>query len=68
MSKADDKIRVKSYSKAELSQLYSVSEKIFASWLKKFERDMVKNLGYDKNQKVLTIAQVEFIFVKLGNP
>jgi ABC-type sulfate transport system substrate-binding protein len=54
---------IKAYSKKELTALYNVSRKTFVAWLKPFE----KEIG-PYNGKRFTIAQVQTIFNKIGNP
>ncbi len=69
MKQEEKAIPVKSYSKHELADHYKVSPAMFATWLLKWEKEL-KKLRYDRNQKVLTTAQVRFIFQDdvLGQP
>lgn len=62
-------IPIKSYSKAELAEFYNVTSALFQTWLQKREKEL-KKLGYERHQKVLTVAQVRFLFRDdvLGQP
>jgi|GEM_PF-4169321 len=62
-------IEIKSYGKSELARMYQVHYNTFASWLKPFE-DRLFALGYKKDNKVFTPAQVKFLLSDdgLGEP
>lgn len=56
-------IRLKPYTVLELAKLYSVSDRTMKKWIKPFEEEVEKKIGY-----FYTIAQVKIIFEKLGMP
>lgn len=58
---------IKSYHKFEMAGLYNVTTTTFSRWMGRYEKDL-KKLGYRKSQKILTIAQVQFLFQNLGQP
>ena len=54
---------VKAYSYKELAALYNVSYKTIRVWIKPFKSELGNYTG-----KRFTIAQVQLIFNKIGNP
>ncbi len=64
-----EEVPVKAYTKAELARLYNVSPKIFHTWLTHWQKDL-KRFKYVHRQKMLTAAQVNFLFRDdvLGKP
>lgn len=56
-------IKLKPYTVLELAKLYSVSDRTMKKWIKPFEKEVGKKIGY-----FYTIAQVKIIFEKLGMP
>lgn len=58
---------IKSYHKYELAELYNVTSTTFIRWMSRYEKEL-KKLGYKKSQKILTVAQVSFLFSQLGQP
>jgi predicted DNA-binding protein YlxM (UPF0122 family) len=56
-------MQIKSYSKAELADLYNVSSDTFAKWIKSIE-DLLPH--YKRSNKVFTPKQVKVIFEELG--
>lgn len=60
--------RNNSISKTELAQAYGISVDTLRTWLAPFLPELKKKYGYKKDQKILTIAQRDFIYDKLGRP
>jgi transposase len=56
-------IQLKPYTVLELAKLYGVSDRTMKKWIKPFEKEIGKKIGY-----FYTIAQVKIIFEKLGMP
>ena len=56
-------IQIKPYTVLELARLYGVSDRTIKKWIKPFEQEIGKKIGY-----FYTIAQVKIIFEKLGLP
>lgn len=54
---------IKPYNKKQLSSLYNVSTLTLRSWLKPFSTEIGQYNG-----KCYTIAQIQIIFSKIGNP
>lgn len=69
MATEEKEVPIRSYSKSELAELYHISQGTFQKWLEHWMKQLQK-LGYDKNQKILTAAQVRFLFQDdvLGRP
>lgn len=69
MKQEEKVIPVKSYSKHELAEIYNVTTGMMSTWLLQWEKEL-KKLRYYRNQKVLTAAQVRFLFRDdvLGQP
>ena len=57
------KIVLKSYTKGDLAQIYDVSPKVFAKWIKPFE----EQIGVI-NGRYYNVNQVSIIFKLLGMP
>jgi hypothetical protein len=68
MATAENETPIKSYTKTEMAIFYNVSYTAFIGWVKRLEKDLINQHGYDPNQKIFTIAQVRFLFDKLGRP
>jgi len=62
-------VEIKAYSKSELARLYKISPAILHKWLIHW-RKQLHELKYDDRQKILTLAQVRFLFRDdvLGKP
>lgn len=60
-------VPVKSYSKAELAQMYGIRRETLMLWIRPFLTEM-EVLGYRHFQKTLTPAMIKLIFDKLGEP
>lgn len=60
---------IKPYSKTELADLYGISHDTLDAWLRRYEKEL-KKIGYYRYQKILTVAQVKFLFKdeNLGRP
>lgn len=67
--KEEKVVPVQAYSKAEMASFYRVTPGLFHKWLIAREKEL-KKLGYERQQKILTIAQVRFLFRddQLGQP
>ncbi len=65
----ENEVPVKAYNKAELAGLYGVSPFTFHKWLVHWEKEL-KKLKYTPKQRILTVAQVAFLFKDdvLGKP
>jgi len=59
--------KLKTYTKKELRYMYNVHPNTLSNWLRDIEPTLIK-FGYNRNQKLLTIKQVEIIFARLGEP
>lgn len=62
-------VPVKAYTKSELAALYHVRVEVLHKWLSHWKKELIK-LKYTNNQKILTVAQVRFLFRDdvLGKP
>lgn len=58
----------KNISKSELADQYGVSPDQLDRWLKMWEEDLISKFRYVRNQKILTPAQLDFIYEKIGRP
>lgn len=58
----------KNVSKSELAEQYGVSPDQLDRWLKMWEEDLIAKFKYARNQKILTPAQLDFIYEKIGRP
>lgn len=67
MSKQQELVPVKSYSKKELVKMYNTSWKVFKQWEKPFIKEL-KAIGWRPHQQMYTIKQVELLFNRLGHP
>jgi hypothetical protein len=59
---------LKSYYKWELAELYEIAPNVFGRWIKRFEKELKKLFSYKTESKILTIAEVEYLFSRLGRP
>lgn len=55
-------------SKSELADQYGISPDQLDRWLKMLEDDLKKRFQYKRSQKILTPAQLDFIYEKIGRP
>lgn len=60
---SSNKIKLKPCTVLELARMYGVSDKTMRKWIKPFDAEVGKKIGY-----FYTIAQVRIIFEKLGMP
>lgn len=58
-------MKIKTYSKKELREMYGISRETFNKWLKPI-KDILPN--YNPTAKILTPAQVKVIFEQWGEP
>jgi len=57
------------YGKSELAEMYGVSRATLMSWFYKlFTESELKELGYNKNQRIFTKKQLELFFLRIGKP
>ena len=59
----ETRVEIKTYSVKEVAVLYGVSSKTLKKWLRPFEKQIGKRIGYFYNPK-----QVAIIFDSLGVP
>jgi len=64
MENQQEEVRLKSYSKSELKEMYGISAKTLSAWIKPFKEE----LNIKSNQRLYTPKQIKIIFDKLGNP
>jgi len=60
--------KIRKYTKSELAELYKISTKTLATWVKKACEEDLKRIGYIKTQKYYSSTQVRIIIKHLGTP
>lgn len=63
----EEVVEVKQYTKKQLCLLYGISKNTLSAWINR-SLHRFKALGYDKNQKLFTKAQVRLCFEVWGEP
>lgn len=65
----ETEVEIRAYTKSELAALYRIRVDVLHKWLNHWKKELIK-LKYNNNQKILTVAQVRFLFRDdvLGKP